>query len=39
MLDADVTMCDANLTNVYISVGKIVLNNKASLVSRTQKLT
>ena len=39
MLDADVTMFDANLTNVYISVGKIVLYNKASLVSRTQKLT
>ena len=39
MFDADVTMFDANLTNVYISVGKIVLNNKASLVSGTQKLT
>lgn len=39
MLDADVTMFDANLTNVYISVSKIVLNNKASLVSTTQKLT
>ena len=42
MFDADVTMFDDNATNVYISVGKIAyktMNNKASLVSRTQKLT
>lgn len=40
MFDADVTMFDAKVTNVYISVGKIAyktMNSKASLVSKTQK--